>query len=192
MAGKDPLAGKTVNATAMSLLGFLHEGPMTGWNLVSTVTRQIGDFWSVTQSQVYRELNTMAELGLIRAGELGPRDRRPYSITRAGRKVFREWLATDPGPETIRFPLLLAVLFGKHLPPGRLGEFVEDHRSAHAKRREEYVALLAAMDGAPADEPADPYIKATVQFGLAYETTVLDWFDGLPDELRSGGSTARK
>lgn len=177
------MASKTVNATAVSLLGFLHEGPMTGWNLVATVTRQIGDFWSVTQSQVYRELATMAELGLIEAGETGPRDRRPYSITRAGRKVFREWLATDPGPETIRFPLLLVALFGKHLPPGRLGEFIHDHRTTHAKRRDEYTALLAAAESAPADQPADPYVEAVLRFGLAYETTVLDWFDSLPPEL---------
>jgi DNA-binding PadR family transcriptional regulator len=173
----------------MSLLGFLHEGPMTGWNLVATVTRQIGDFWSVTQSQVYRELNTMAELGLIRAGKLGPRDRRPYSITAAGRKVFREWLASNPGPETIRFPLLLTVLFGKHLPPGRLGEFVADHRQAHAGRRDDYAGLLKAIESAPADQPADPYIEATVRFGLAYETTVLDWFDSLPPELTGGPDT---
>jgi len=167
----------------MSLLGFLHEGPMTGWNLVAAVTRQIGDFWSVTQSQVYRELSTMADLGLIRAGKLGPRDRRPYSITRAGRKVFREWLATNPGPETIRFPLLLTVLFGKHLPPGRLGEFVEDHRKAHEQRRDEYAGLVEAIESATGDEPPDPYIEATVRFGLAYETTVLDWFDSLPPAL---------
>src|SRR4051812_37628519 len=110
------MTSRALNATAMSLLGFLHEGPMSGWSLAATAERQIGEFWSVTQSQVYRELLTMNEMGLIAAGEQGPRDRRPYAITDAGREAFREWIATEPGAENIRFPLLLTVLFGRHLP----------------------------------------------------------------------------
>src|SRR5262249_9866089 len=131
-----------VNATAMSMLGFLHDGPLTGWSLVATVQREIGDFWSVTQSQVYRELATMARLGLVEAGERGPRDRRPYTITDAGRRAFREWIATEPGPETIRFPLLLTVLFGRHLPAGRLAASIEAHRQVHGQRREGYLEEL--------------------------------------------------
>ena len=70
------MADRAMNATAASLLGFLHEGPLTGYELVSTAQRTIGDFWSLTQSQVYRELAWMAEAGLVEAGERGARDRR--------------------------------------------------------------------------------------------------------------------
>ena len=31
----------TLNATAMSLLGFLHEGPLTGWSLVATAQERV-------------------------------------------------------------------------------------------------------------------------------------------------------
>src|SRR5688572_7880831 len=104
-----------LNATAASLLGFLHDRPLTGWDLVEVARAEIGDFWSLTQSQVYRELAAMATAGLVEAGERGPRDRRPYSITDAGRGAFAEWTAREPGSEIIRFPLLLTVLFGRHL-----------------------------------------------------------------------------
>ena len=110
---------RQLNSTAASLLGFLHEGPMTGWDLVAIAQRRIGDFWSLTQSQVYRELAAMAEADLVRAGERGPRDRQPYELTDAGRAAFREWLNREPGAETIRFPLLLMLVFGRHLEPGR-------------------------------------------------------------------------
>ena len=63
------MAGYTVNATGGSLLGFLHERPMTGWDLVTVAQQRIGNFWSLTQSQVYRELNAMAGAGLVEAGE---------------------------------------------------------------------------------------------------------------------------
>jgi DNA-binding PadR family transcriptional regulator len=172
----------TVNATAMSLLGFLHDGPQTGWSLVATAQREIGDFWSVTQSQVYRELATMARLGLVEAGERGPRDRRPYAITEAGRETFREWLAAEPGVETIRFPLLLTVLFGRYLPAGRLAAFVEGHRAIHIGRRDGYLSSLRELEAAPPGK-ADPYALATLRFGLSYETMVLDWMAALPVEL---------
>ena len=178
-----------VNATAMSMLGFLHDGPLTGWSLVATVEREIGDFWSVTQSQVYRELATMARLGLVEAGERGPRDRRPYAITDAGRRAFREWIATEPGPETIRFPLLLTVLFGRHLPAGRLAAVLDAHRQVHDGRRAGYLEELREAETAPAGA-VDPHALATLRFGLAYETMVLDWMASLPDELAGPGRSA--
>jgi DNA-binding PadR family transcriptional regulator len=169
----------------MSLLGFLHEGPLTGWSLVATAQREIGDFWSVTQSQVYRELNTMARLGLVEAGERGPRDRRPYTITEAGRAAFREWISREPGAEIIRFPLLLTVLFGRYLPPGHLAAFVESHRAIHAARRDGYLERLREAQGAPAGA-VDPHALATLRFGVSYETMVLEWMATLPAELTAG------
>ena len=59
---------RPLNATAASLLGFLHEGPMTGWDLVERAQERIGDFWTVTRSQVYRELAAMASDALIERG----------------------------------------------------------------------------------------------------------------------------
>jgi DNA-binding PadR family transcriptional regulator len=167
-----------VNATAASLLGFLHERPMSGWDLVATAQALIGDFWTLTRSQVYRELAAMERDGLIVAGPTGPRDRRPYEVTDAGRAAFREWLEQRPGPEQIRYPLLLTIAFGRHLPPGRLAAFVADHREAHARRLDEYEALRAG-----AGEKLDPYASATLDFGIRYETAVLEWFDHLPREI---------
>ena len=75
---------RPLNATAASLLGFLHGGPQTGWDLVATAERQIGAFWSITQSQVYRELTAMADAGLVEAGARGP-PRPPPLLDHPGR-----------------------------------------------------------------------------------------------------------
>ena len=128
------MVDRPLNATAASLLGFLHDGPRTGWDLVATAQLVIGNFWSLTQSQVYRELTAMAGSGLVKAGERGHRDRRPYEITDAGRQAFAGWLDREPGPENIRFPLLLTLAFGRHLRPQRLAGFLAQHRSQHASR----------------------------------------------------------
>ena len=88
---------------------------------------RIGDFWTLTLSQVYRELAAMAERGLVEAGQRGRRDRRPYELTAAGREVFQGWLGRIPTEETIRFPLLLAISFGRHMSPVALAAITPIH-----------------------------------------------------------------
>lgn len=173
------MPGRRLNATAASLLGFLHEGPMTGWDLVVLAEQRIGDFWSLTRSQVYRELTAMADAGLIAAGEVGPRDRRPFSLTDAGRAAFQEWAGADAPDETIRFPLLLMIGFGRHVPADVLVRNVRAHRAVHAARLASYEEARAHLAG-----EADEYGVATLDFGRHYERAVLDWFDTLPETIR--------
>jgi DNA-binding PadR family transcriptional regulator len=174
-----------MNATAASLLGFLHEGPKTGWELVAAAEERIGAFWSLTRSQVYRELAAMASTGLVEAGETGPRDRRPYALTPAGRAAFRTWLATVPGQEQIRYPLLLAISFGQYLPAGTLAAFVAAHRAEHEARLAGYREALPEVR-----EQGGAHAAAVLDFGIRYEEAVLGWFDALPTEIR-GRATPR-
>lgn len=164
------MADRPINATAASLLGFLHEGPMTGWDLVATVQQRIGQFWSITTSQVYRELAAMERAGLIDAGAKGPRDRKPYTLTDEGRQVFADWIDRDPGPENIRHPLLLTVTFGDHLPPERLTQMLAAHRAVHERQLAEYEKERdeCAVSG---------FGAATLDFGILYERAVLEWLD---------------
>lgn len=169
------------NATAASLPGFLHEGPLTGWDLVRTAPARIGAFWTLTRSQVSRELSTMAGHGLVEAGARGLRDRRPYAITEAGRAAFRDWLAQMPPDETIRFPLLLTISFGRWMETAALRRAGHERRQAHARRLDGY---QSDRDRLLRDQPgAIPWGLATLNFGLAYEAA-LAWFDGLPPEIR--------
>ena len=168
------------NATAAALLGLLLERPMTGWDLTVAAQERIGEFWTITQSQVYRELATMAGRGLVTAGPPGPRDRKPYEVTPAGRAAFAEWLERGPGEDQIRIPLLLTIAFAGHLPAGRLAEIIEARRALHAERLDRYLAgreLLAASG------PGEAARLATLEFGIRHEQAVLDWFGVLPGIL---------
>ncbi|MDI2130736.1 PadR family transcriptional regulator [Yinghuangia seranimata] len=165
-----------LNPTAASLLGFLHGGEASGYELVETADLVIGDFWSLTRSQVYRELAALEGRGLVEAGPTGARSRRPYTLTNAGRAAFAAWVAQPPGPETIRYPLLLSIGFGSWIDPGALLGFVAEHRVAHAERLAKYEEMLAEPD-------MDKYQRATLTFGVHYESAVLAWIDSLPEIL---------
>jgi DNA-binding PadR family transcriptional regulator len=165
-----------LNATAAALLGLLHERPMTGWDLLTAAEQRIGNFWTLTQSQVYRELARMTETGLVTVGEPGPRDRKPYTITRSGRRAFVDWIVDDPARDQIRVPLLLTIQFSDHLPPGRLGEIIAAQRVVHADLLAEYRMYEKALARAPGEASR----LATLRFGIRHEQAVLAWFDELP------------
>jgi DNA-binding PadR family transcriptional regulator len=171
------------NATAASLLGFLHEGPRSGWELVRAIEGSVGYFWSVTRSQVYRELKVLSAHGLIAEGAVGARERLPYALTEAGRRAFQKWMDRSPEPELMRFPLLVQTFFGALLGAGGLGKYASLHRAEHVKRLAEYRQLQSAVK-------MDRYQAATLSFGIAYEQTVLTWLDGLP--WASGHSPRRR
>ncbi|WP_079031785.1 PadR family transcriptional regulator [Streptomyces specialis] len=174
-----PVPEPELNATAASLLGFLQAGEASGYELVGIAQQSIGDFWSLTRSQVYRELSALAGRGLVTAGPAGRRARRPYTITDAGRAAFTRWLDRAPEPEQIRYPLLLTVSFGAALRPGRIREFVAGHRVAHERRLADYLSKVEAGG-------LDRHLRATLAFGIRYERAVLAWMDELPSLLDPG------
>lgn len=171
-----------LNPTAGSLLGFLNNGPMTGWTVFELCKSTIGAFWNVTRSQVYRELNDLAKRGLVKEGETGPRGRTPFTITAAGGRAFRAWLDSPPPPDIIRSPLLLTVFFGAQLPPARLAAMLADQRALHATILERYEMLYGAVE-----HGGDPFISATVDFGARHERMIVEWLDGLAASTGSGG-----
>lgn len=165
-----------LNPTAASLLGFLHGGEYSGYELLKVAEELIGDFWTLTQSQVYRELAALAARGLVEVGDVGARAKRPYRITAEGRAAFAAWLCVPPATEQIRFPLLLTLGFGDQLDRDRLLGFVDDHRRHHEQRLRKYQTMLDTL-------PLSQYQRATLRFGLRYEQAVIDWTDELPGLL---------
>jgi DNA-binding PadR family transcriptional regulator len=169
-----------LNSTAGALLGLLRRGPVTPYRLAALANETIGNFWTVTQSQVYRELAAMDETGLVVRGERGPRDRRLYAITDAGRVAFAAWVEEDPEPEHLRIPLLLKLTFLDDLDPGRVRAVVRRHRDLHADRLAGYQARERELTQRGVPEAR----WLTLKFGLAYERAALAWFADLPAELR--------
>ena len=166
-----PNEKREINATAASLLGFLESEPMSGYDLAAQIDGSVGRFWSTTQSQIYRELGSLAELGYVEAGEAGLRSRTVYSITSAGRAAFAKWIDRMPGDVVIRFPLMLAVFFADKLPPGRLAEILRFHRANYEELIREYERRL------PAVERDHPYRADTMRFGIEEARLVVKWID---------------
>ena len=175
-----------LNSTQAALLGLLRMhgpitgGEMTGGELVRAAKLMIGDYWTITRSQVYRELGVLADQGLLAAGLPGLREARPFRLTEAGEAAFLAWLDLEPGEDTVRLPILLSVLFGGALPQSRLAEILDGYESRHRERLDRYRALEAEL----ASAKVDLHSRATLSFGVFYEEAVLRWLENLPPALR--------
>jgi len=175
-----------LNSTQAALLGLLRMhgpktgGEMTGGELVRAAKLMIGDYWTITRSQVYRELGVLAAQGLLAAGLPGLREARPFRLTEAGEAAFLAWLDQEPGEDTVRLPILLSVLFGGALPDSRLAEILDGYESRHRERLDRYRALEAHL----ASAKIDLHSRATLSFGIFHEEAVLRWLESLPPALR--------
>ncbi len=162
-----------LNATSAALLSLLHDGPRTGGQLVAAAGKRFGGFFSVTRSQVYRELPALAEAGLLRLGKQGPRSSQQYVITAAGRRAFKAWLTSEPGPDHLRSPLILRLAHSGALTPKQRADLVGRAREAYTTRLAEARTAVRAAD--------DPYLKAAAEFAVAHVRAVLKLLDAIPD-----------
>lgn len=162
-----------MNSTAAALLGLLHDGPMSGGQLVSAAADRFGSFFSVTRSQVYRELPVLVGAGLLERGQPGPRASQTYALTAAGRRSFTAWLAAGAAADSLRSPLVLRLLYADTLGAPQRAELVRSSREA-------YTARLASTRAAARGE-RDPYRKAVADFAIAHVRAVLKLLDAIPE-----------
>ncbi|MBK1789261.1 PadR family transcriptional regulator [Prauserella cavernicola] len=160
-----------LNATAAALLGLLHDGPATGGELVAGAEERFGTFFSVTRSQVYRELPALHKEGLVRLGKQGPRSSQQYLITAAGKKAFKAWVTSDSGPDHLRSPLILRVVHASVLTPKQRATLLDSAKAEYSAELDEAKAAVKAA--------GDPVAKAVAEFGQAHARAALKLLDSV-------------
>ncbi|RPE38194.1 PadR family transcriptional regulator [Streptomyces sp. Ag109_O5-1] len=94
-----------------ALLGLLADRPASGYDLLKLFDTSLAHVWPATQSQLYGELNRLAEAGLVDVSAEGPRRRKEYTVTEEGLKELRAWLVAPTQQQPQRSELLLKVFF---------------------------------------------------------------------------------
>jgi DNA-binding PadR family transcriptional regulator len=144
---------------------------MTGGELVAAAGERFGGFFGVTRSQVYRELPALAEAGLLRLGKRGARASQQYVITAVGKRAFKNWLSTVPGPDQPRSPLVLRLVHAGSLSGKQRSDLLEQAKSVSAER------LEAARTAAKAT--ADAHAKAAAEFSVAHARALVKLVDSI-------------
>ena len=157
----------------MAALGLLAQEPGSGYDLLRHFEKSMANVWPATQSQLYGELNKLAAAGLIEVADLGPRGRKEYRITAAGRAELRRWVANPQDDPPFRSPGLLRVFLLGEVPADQAREHMvamAEGADAEVKRLEE---LRDSIDWA--DDAGAFYGRAALEYGLRANAMEGDW-----------------
>jgi DNA-binding PadR family transcriptional regulator len=169
------MAQTGINATAAALLGLLHEGQMTGGQLMATAEERLGRYWSMTRSQVYRELPALADLGYVKLGKPGPRSSQPYSITPTGKRAFLRWLTEEPSRDALRNSVALRIAFGDKQSPTQLRKLQESAMEHHNEE-----LALSREQAKEAKKEGDEHGAAALEFAVGYHKAAIAWLKTVP------------
>ncbi len=97
-----------------AILGFLNYHPYSGYDLKKVLDVSVRHFWNGDQSQIYRTLARLSDLGHVRMEMVEQRqrpDRKVYHITSAGRSALLQWLSGPPPLGTTHSGAMVQVFF---------------------------------------------------------------------------------
>lgn len=163
-----------------AILGFLELEATSGYTLRQRFEGSVGSFWSVTQSQIYRELHALERDGKVaakrEAGEGAP-DRKVYALTSSGRDELHAWLREPLEPQQLRHPLLLKLVFASEVPPEELDEVLAKYEASLSATRAEYEGRLAAKHifSLARSKREAAIWRLSIEHGLAWCETELKW-----------------
>ena len=173
----------------LGLLAFW--GPLSGYDMKRLFDHVLSPMWGAAQSQIYKELRRMKELGwveMVREEQEARPDRKMYSMTEQGRAALRRWQAQPPEVFQLRDELLLKVLFGTFAAPGDVAQNLRVSIAAHEMRLLTYRKnsyLIPTQGTFPKDNrrpnpyasenEEDPYFALITHFAIDFENTYIRW-----------------
>ena len=158
--------------TSFIVLGLVERASeATPYDLKGMLEASVGNFWSISHSQLYAESERLAAAGYLdERRERTSRRRRIYSLTAKGGEGLSHWREeqTDALPE-LRDVSLLKLFMGADPRPLAAAQL-----EAHERKLAGYFELAAADDGQP---PRGPW--QALEAGIAHERVWVQFWSNL-------------
>lgn len=166
-----------------AVLAALLDGEASGYDLAKRFDASVANFWMATPQQLYRELDRLAEQGLIRA-RVVQQERRPnkrmFALTGAGHEAIREFTARAPKPSVIRDDLAVKLLAADAGDARAVRDFMAERLQRAQAKLQRYERMRARMlDGRgeqeylTQNERVGPYL--TLLRGISFEEENIRW-----------------
>lgn len=165
-----------------AVLAALLEGEASGYELSKVFDISFANFWPATPQQLYRELERLAQDGLVEA-RFVQQERRPnkrmFTLTEAGREDLRSFAAEPPRrPTAVRDELLIKLQAMDD--PETARAMIEERMTWARGKLGRYERVRARMlDGRTEEEylresdRVGPYL--TLLAGISFEEQILTW-----------------
>ncbi|MFF7972413.1 helix-turn-helix transcriptional regulator [Streptomyces sp. NPDC007905] len=167
-----------------AVLAALLEGEASGYELSKVFDVSLANFWPATPQQLYRELERLAQDGLVEARTV-QQERRPnkrmFTLTEAGRSQLRSFAAEPPKrPTAVRDELLIKIQALDGGDPEVIRALIEERRGWARGKLDRYERVRERLLAGRTEEEylrtADrigPYL--TLMAGIAFEEENLRW-----------------
>lgn len=140
----------------------------------------VANFWPADQAQIYRTLDKLEAAGLVE-GEVVVQtirpNRKPYTITDAGKIELDDWLAVSPQLKVMRMPFLVQLYFGRNIPRAKLLAVLHDQLAQHEAKLAEYQQIVLPDSADPLLQEQLQFGATTLDFGLRFEQMQIDWLN---------------
>jgi PadR family transcriptional regulator AphA len=165
-----------------ALLGLLVDRTASGYDLLKLFDTSLANVWPATQSQVYSELNKLADNGLIAVVAEGPRGRKQYVITDDGRAELEHWLTETEPQRHIRSEVLLRVFFLGVISRDQARDYVAGLVDLFARED----AALQELERSIAWDDSDlsVYGRLAMEYGLRFNAMRVEWAEWAAEQLK--------
>ena len=156
--------------------------PGSGYDLLKHFEKSMANVWPATQSQLYGELNKLADAGLIEVSDIGPRGRKEYRITeRRARRTAA--LGDEPAGRSAvpRAPGCCACSCSARCRPSRPASTCSRWQSRPKPRSSAWNELRDSIDWTDGDGLF--YGRAALEYGLRMNAMEADWANWLVNAI---------
>jgi len=172
------------------LLGLLTLRKSSGYDLSKLFQESLSYFWVANQSQIYRELDKMEEIGWVVSSKV-EQDARPnkrvYGITKEGNAELVRWLKDDSAEElgVVRNPLLMKLFFSAKVDREHAIRLLENYRTICVEAREHILAQVAEIGEVEESAAKPAYWLYSTNYSIAYYDFQIKWVDETVARLQS-------
>jgi PadR family transcriptional regulator, regulatory protein AphA len=166
-----------------AILGLLVDRPASGYDLMKRFDLALARVWPAAQSQLYTELNQLADDKLIEVIATGARGRKLYALTDSGLAELRRWLVeTEPRRERRNDELLRVFFLGVLNHQQAIGYLRKLEADASTNS-----AQLTALDASITwdDDSLSIYGRLAMEFGHRLHAMRRDWAQWAIEQLET-------
>ena len=184
------------NKTIYAILGLLSASSMSGYEMKHKIKNDIGLFWSESDGQIYPTLKKLLDGELIVLNEpentvLNKKEKKIYSITKAGKLELKKWLDRYDETFNIRNEFLLKVFFGHRTTPETNIERIYNARF----RLKEKLKVLESLKEeliSKKDSKSNPCATITVDYGISQITATIQWCEDTIKLLKDSSNSSKQ
>lgn len=179
------------NKARYAVLGSLMLKSASGYDIKKMMERSTDHIWKEGDASIYPVLKQLLAEKLVVCtikNAVNGRSKKIYSITKAGKALFGQWLIADPEPFQNRNELLLKVFFGASgNDPKIIISHIENYRAQNIKIMRQYKASPLVQNG-EAGKLSDKelYQFLTLKSGIMHAETRIKWCDEAIKRLMNG------